>query len=78
MKKEGEGGEDGGDGEDNAPKKEEEVKEEENEEGVKKFNPKEFSWSNTNGNPLPTRIIYNKMKPALWVILLFHQFFLGG
>lgn len=35
----------------------------------KKFNPKEFQWSESNGFPKALSQIYNKMKPAIWVFL---------
>lgn len=47
-------------------KKEEENKEE---EGEKKFNPKEFLWTNTNGIAKTLSQIYNKLKPVVWVFI---------
>jgi len=55
-------------GDDNADKKEEENKEED--ETEKKFNPKEFQWTLSNGNPKTCSQIFNKMKPANWVNLI--------
>jgi len=55
---------DDGDENANADKKDDADKEEEE----KKFNPKEFVWTSSSGNPKSCSQIYNKMKPAIWVI----------
>lgn len=66
VKVEEEKKEDGG--EDSPDKKEDPDNKEEGEEGEKKFNPREFLWTNTNGVPKNLTQIYNKFKPVVWVI----------
>ena len=55
--------------EENPDKKEEENKEEEDGQ-EKKFNPKEFTWTLSNGCPKKTSQVYNKMKPVVWVYII--------
>ena len=55
---------DGGDDQASPDKKDDGEPEEE-----KKFNPKEFQWTNSNANPKACSQIYNKLKPAVWVLI---------